>query len=531
MSAPVHEVSTRSTLHVEGLSKTFPGVKALSDVELSVAAGSVHALLGHNGCGKSTLVKILAGFHNPDPGARGMVDGESIVLGSGEDASRRGIRFVHQDLGLVYELGVADNVGLVNGYSRSRLGTIRWSRQAAATAKLLEAFHLNVDPRKPIGQATPVERVAVAVVRAVAGLEPGRGLLVLDEPTAALPAHQVDDLFTLITRIRDTGTAVLLVSHRLDEVMRMADAATVMRNGRVVWSGDTSSMSVRAFSDLIADRQPDRPVAAAVAQDRRRVATHVERETVLSAREVTGRYCRGVSLSVSKGEVLGIAGLVGSGREELPYIITGAQTEDVTGTFTFGSEPPVSALTMKIALRNGVVLVPAERASESIFPGFTVKENVSLAALPNLSRQSYVSPSRERTFTRNWLRSVSADVGTVNRPITSLSGGNQQKAVLARWLSVNPTVMAVSEPTAGIDIGAREAIYAELRARADEGLAIVMASSDAEDLIAVCDRVLVLRDGVSVAELTGDSIDKAVIIAAMEGAHDDRETEDDHGGE
>jgi ribose transport system ATP-binding protein len=511
------ESSTRTTLSIAGLSKTFPGVQALSDVSLDVAPGSVHALLGHNGCGKSTLVKVLAGYHRPDPGSVATVDGEPIELGQGHDAERLGIRFVHQDLGLVSELSVADNVGLVNGYSRRPFGMIRWGRQASATTQLLKAFHVNVDPRRPIGDATPVERVAVAVVRAVAGLQPGRGLLVLDEPTAALPASQVDDLFTLITRIRDSGTAVLLVSHRLDEVMHMADAATVMRNGKVVWFGDTSTMSVRAFSNLIADRDPNAPATAAVEQ-----TVDENAETVLRVENVTGRYCQGVSFSVRRGEILGLAGLVGSGREELPYIVTGAHRGDeVSGTFTFGDAAPMSDVTMKTANANGAVLVPAERATESVFAEFTVKENVSLAALPSISGHMFVSPPREKTFARTWLTSLSADAGTVNRPIATLSGGNQQKAVLARWLSVGPRLLAVSEPTAGIDIGAREAIYAELRQRARDGLSILLASSDAEDLVAVCDRVIVLRDGEIITELGAEAINKTSIIAAMEGALDD----------
>jgi ribose transport system ATP-binding protein len=514
-----HLDEPRVALRLRGLSKTFPGVQAVREVDLDVAAGSVHALLGHNGCGKSTLIKALAGVHAPDPGSQAWIDGEQLHFGHPEDAERKGLRFVHQELGIVPELGAVDNVGFVVGYERDRFGRINWRRQARVTAELLARFGFDLDPRLPLGEATPPERTAVAIVRAVAGWQSGRGVVVLDEPTASLPAHDVDVLFRLIRDIRDTGTAVILVSHRLDEVMSIADHATVMRDGRVVWDGPTADMTTAAFVNLIANAEGDEWSNEPAEQTK---STLSDAKVALEARDVAGRFLRGVTVRVRTGEAVGIAGLLGSGREELPYILAGADTASVTGTFTINGETQTE-LTIERSRDLGVALVPADRAREGIIGDFTTRENVTLAALPDVAHRGVITPADERSHARRWLEAVSANPETSERHITTLSGGNQQKAVLARWLSVSPSVLLLSEPTAGVDVGARAVIYEELRRRADEGLALLIASSDVDDLLAVCDRVVVLRDGVVVREFERHQMTKPAIVGAMEGVHDDQQ--------
>ncbi len=514
-------------LSLRGLSKTFPGVRALVDVDMDIRAGSVHALVGHNGSGKSTLIKCLAGVQAPDPGGRAWIGGEELALGDPEDAERKGLRFVHQDLGIISELGAADNIGFVLGYERGRLGGISWRRQARRTNELLAQFGFKLDPYRPLAEASPPERAAVAIVRAVANWQAGRGVLILDEPTAALPAHEVDRLFQLIREVSATGTAVVIVSHRLDEVMAIADHVTAMRDGIKIWDGPLTSTSLASLVDLIANTGgtedtgvPDRRgEAAQPAGDTE--GTKLRGDAVLDARDITSRYLRGMSFTVSEGEVLGIAGLLGSGREELPYIIAGDQTDGVTGTLAINGTV-LNALSVRQARELGVVLVPADRASEGIIGEFTTTENVSLAGLPTLRKRGFVAPAAEQGFARRWLSAVHADPAFGPRPITTLSGGNQQKAVLARALSVSPRLLVLSEPTAGVDIGARQVLYDELRRRAAEGLAVLMASSDLEDLLACCDRVLVLRDGVITADLEGTRMNKSAIAYAMEGAHDER---------
>jgi ribose transport system ATP-binding protein len=506
-------------LRLRNVSKTFPGVRALVDLDLDVRAGSVHALLGHNGSGKSTLIKCLAGVHAPDPGATASVFGEPLELGDPRAAEVGGLRFVHQDLGIVPELGAVDNIGFVMGYERSRLGAINWRRQSERAGDLLRRFGFTLDPDVPLAAASPPERAAVAIVRAVSNWPAARGVLVLDEPTAALPAHEVDRLFALIREISGTGAAVLLVSHRLDEVMAIADRATVMRDGRKVWDGALTDVTLSRLVDLVAGSSGEEPATPAEQASVPRPAG--DGPVALRLRQIRGRYLRGVDLTVGEGEVVGVAGLLGSGREELPYVIAGDLTRGVTGEVSVGDHTP-DRLSVGRMRRLGVALVPADRASEGVFEGFTTTENVSLGALPTLRRWRMFTPRVERAFSGRWLASVNADAAYAPRPISTLSGGNQQKAVLARSLSVSPRVLVLSEPTAGIDIGARKIIYEQLRQRAADGLAVVMASSDVEDLLACCDRVIALRDGVVAGEFAGARMTKSAIAYAIEGAHDEQ---------
>lgn len=501
-----------SALEIRGLAKTFPGVRALRGVDLTVAAGSVHAILGHNGSGKSTLVKVLAGVHTPDPGAQASVFGEALVLGQAESAESLGVRFVHQDLGLVLELSASDNFGFVAGFQRGPMGLIGWTSQAKRTARLLRQFGFDLDPSMPMAEATPAERTAVAITRAVAGWEKGRGLIVLDEPTASLPAREVEDLFRLIRQIRDSGTAVMLVSHRLDEVIEIADHATVLRDGQVAWDGSTKGMTVEKFVHLVAGTSDF--------VEARPKATHKKKgDLLLRAKDLAGDDLRGVSLDLHEGEVVGVAGLLGSGRDELPYVISGAKTAGITGTFEIDG---VEHDSMSIATAQGlgIAFLPADRGNEGIIGPFSVSENVTVATLGNLATRGFFRPSSELRFAQQWLENVEANPAVASAPITTLSGGNQQKALLARGLSVHPRALVIAEPTAGIDVVARTAIYEQIRKCAEEGLALLIASSDVDDLIAVCDRILILNKGVMTGEAGNESAEKTAIIAAMEGVDD-----------
>lgn len=516
MTRPHETAATSgSGLRVRGLNKTFPGIRALRDMDLDVETGTIHALLGHNGCGKSTFVKILAGFHQPDRPCEAEIDGEELELGSAADAERLGIRFVHQELGLVLELGAADNIGLGLGYVRHGK-TISWRQQNQRTNQLLRQFDIHVDPTRPLADAPPSTRTAVAIVRAVAGWEKGRGLLVLDEPTAALPAREVEELFRIVNQVRDSGTPVLLISHRLDEVVDIADRATVMRSGEVIWKGAVGETSVKSLTTLIAGAE----VEAFEEHRRSSQVTSVGEAPLLQLDRVTGRYLLDVSMKIRKGEIVGVAGLLGSGREEFPYVVAGASTAEVTGTIAVDGQP-IAPDDINAAQAQGVVLVPPDRATESVIETFDVRENLTLAALPKLrGRLGTIAPSRERRFAHEWLEQVKANPETIDMPINTLSGGNQQKAILARWLSTDPRILVLSEPTAGIDVGARASIYEELRMRADEGLTVLMSSSDPEDLIAACDRVIVLRDGQIAAELSKSEVTKTAIVGALEGVHE-----------
>jgi ribose transport system ATP-binding protein len=491
------------------VSKTFPGTRALDDVSLEIRHGEILALLGHNGSGKSTLIKALAGFHHPDRGAEAWVDGQELELGNPEDATRKGLRFVHQDLGLIRELNAVDNVALTIGYARGRSGQIDQRGQVTQTEALLGRFGVELDVTRPLGDASPVERTCVAIARALWDWEEGPRVLVLDEPTASLPSREVARLFDMVREVRAAGHAVLYVSHRMDEIFELADEVIVLRAGRVVGEGPVAEHTPAQLASLIAGHGVTTGAGPA------RATTPARDGVALSVKGLSGRFLDGVDIEMRKGEILGIGGLLGSGRDELPYVIAGAADSTSAGPWRLdGREiaPPTSATAPEM----GIAFVPAERGTEGLVPDFTVGENLTLGALPRIAAPGRLSPRRERGVMREWLGQIEVPEDTVSRPVTTLSGGNQQRILLARCLYTQPSILVLSEPTAGVDVGARQALYDLLRERADAGLSILLASSDTEDLVSVCDRILVFSAGRVIAEMVGSEIETERIVSATE---------------
>jgi ribose transport system ATP-binding protein len=501
---------SHAALQLENLSKTFPGVKALDDVSLAIPPGETLALLGHNGSGKSTLIKVLAGFHHPDGGARGWIHGEPFKLGSPDAARARGLRFVHQDLGLIPQLNAVDNVALSTGYSRSRTMQIDQARQVSHTTELLDRFDISLDVTLPLSEASPVERTCVAIARALWDWEEGPRILVLDEPTAALPSREVSRLFDVIRQVRAAGHPILYISHRMDEIFEIADEMVVLRAGRVVGRGRVDEQTPRHLAELIAGHGLSDQAAPAVKGTKGNLA--------LRAQGLRSEYLANIDISVNQGEILGIAGLLGSGRDELPYVLTGAAASVASAPWELDGEEIDPPRTPNAAAALGIGFVPAERGREGLIAPFTVGENLTFGALPRLQAGLYLGRKRERAQAREWLEEIGIPVDTLDRPVSTLSGGNQQRVLLARCLYTNPKVLVMSEPTAGVDVGARQMLYDVLRARAGLGLGIVLASSDAEDLLSICDRVLVLVRGQVAAEMKSPIGGADQIVAVMEEA-------------
>jgi ribose transport system ATP-binding protein len=501
-------------LRVSHVSKRFGGTLALDDVSLILDEGEVLALLGHNGSGKSTLIKILAGVYRPDGPAQASIGGVPFELGSAGSAWDAGLRFVHQDLGLVSELDAIDNVALVTGYVRSRLGRIDRKAMVRHTEELLRRFGIDLDVAAPIAEASAVQRSGVAIARALWDWDTSaRRILILDEPTAALPSVEVDHLFDLVTGVRAAGHRVIYVTHRMDEVFRVADRVAVLRSGRVIEVREISEFTPAELAEVIAGgprsdtprpREADPPVERS--RSRQGCALRVS--------GLSGHQLRGVDLEARYGEIVGIAGLHGSGRDELPYLLAGAQQSAGARWELDGRDS--AAPTTATAVAMGIAFVPPERAKEGLIAGFTVGENLTLANLARVRRGLRVSGGRERQFAAGWLRQMGVPEHVVDHPIGTLSGGNQQRVLLAKWFCTDPTLLVVSEPTAGVDVAARRAIYDLMRERVANGMALVMASSDIEDLIELSDRVVVLRNGEVVCELEGDAIQRREILTLME---------------
>jgi ribose transport system ATP-binding protein len=501
----VHTV-TPSALTVTDLSKTFAGELALDHASLEVRPAEVHALLGQNGSGKSTLVKILAGYHEPDPGAHATVNGSPFELGSPQAARAAGIRFVHQDLGLVDAISTVENLALGTGYASSRRGRIRWRAEAERARNAVVALGFDIDVRRPVRELSAAERAGVAIARALIEWESEVRLLVLDEPTAPLPVDDVDRLFMAVRKLRTRGLAVLFVSHHLDEIFEIADRVTVLRDGRNVATTAVADLNHDALSSLIVGRELSSTFVDAVPDEQ-----SANGVPALRARNLRGGAVTDVSFSVERGEILGVAGLRGSGADELAGLVAGKRSR--TGDVEVGGSL-LEAGSPKAAQRAGVAFVPGDRLVDGIVKEMTVRENITLTGIGRHMRGIRLSRASERAEAEHWIEQLGIVTPGPEASILVLSGGNQQKVLLARVLRLEPRVLVLDDPTKGVDVGAKAEIHRLVKQVAASGAAVLVVSSDSEELVALCHRAVVLQDGrvgrvFSEAELNVEDIEHA----------------------
>ena len=500
-------------LRVENLSKTFPGTKALSNVDLDIRAGEVHALLGHNGSGKSTLIKVLSGYHNPDSGASVWLNGQPVhfaELSHGGHGHAAQVSFVHQNLGLVMELNAIDNLALHGGFLSTGYGRVRWREQVRSARRLMAPFAVDFDVTQPLSKATPVERTIVAIAAALQGWDAGGGgVLVLDEPTAVLPPGEVHRLFTIVRDLRSRGAGILYVSHRLDEIFELADRVTVLRNGERVITRDVEGLTKGELVHLMlgVEMEPDY---------RAPVPAGVHSQPLLEVRGLAGTYLRDITFTLHEGEVLGVAGLPDSGRDELPRILTDQISHATAGTIRLTSVSP-EWMDVKAWKARNVALLPPDRGREGIVGPMSVGENLSLSVLHQLGSALRFRHGRERQFCQGWIKKLDVKTSGLDIAVQTLSGGNQQKVLFGRTLAREPHVLILCEPTAGVDIGARHAIYDLVAEQVKLGLSVLVTSSDVGDLLALCTRILVLHNGVVARELLAEGLTEHQLVQAMEG--------------
>lgn len=519
MAAPAPSPQPQPLASVSALSKTY-ATRVVDRVDLQVLPGQVHALLGGNGSGKSTLLKMVAGVVVPDPGGTITVGGveHPSEAHSPALAAAGGLRFVHQDLALVDQLSIAENFGLAAGFPRGRTGLVSARRLRERTARALAASGLDLHPDTPAGVLRPSERALVAIARALRGSGPvddaddGPLALVLDEPTASLPVDEVERLLSSMAALREEGHALVFVSHRLSEVTAVADHVTVLRDGRVADEGPAAGFDearvVQAMTGhaRTATERARRPAAAGAPTSAPR----------LRATGLHGGALRGVDLEVRAGEVVGIGGLAGSGRTSLLRALFG----DLPASGAVELDGAALALrSPRDAVRAGIALVPEDRLREAAFLDRPIWENLGARRLLfGGTRRSLVgSGARERRAAPGLVRRFAVRAPSSDAPLGALSGGNQQKVVMARWLSTSPRVVLLDEPSQGVDAVAREEIHRLVREAAEGGAAVVVVSSDLEELEALSDRVVVLADGRVVAELTGDAVTRHAVTVHMQG--------------
>jgi ribose transport system ATP-binding protein len=498
-------------LRMRGIVKDFPGVRALDGVDLDVQPGEVHCLLGQNGAGKSTLIKVLAGAHRPDAGTLHW-RGEDVDFGSPGATRERGIATVYQELDLVGGLSVSDNIHL--GREQASAGFVRRSRQGAQTQALLARLgHPEIPAGREVARLSAAQQQIVSLARALA--QDAR-LIVMDESSAVLAHDEVDNLFRVIADLTADGVAVVYISHRLEEIRRIGHVVTVLKDGRTVATGLpaattptarlVSLMTGRTVEYLFPPRSAD-PEAGFGPE-----LLKVENLSLAGAFE-------GVSFSVRAGEIVGLAGLVGAGRSEVLETVYGARHR-TAGTVTLnGRELPAG--NVRAAVRAGLGLAPEERKSQALLLGETVARNVSLASLPRLARPGlgWLDRDREQQEAVDVTRDLDVRPPDVTRAARTLSGGNQQKVVLARWLLGSTKLLLLDEPTRGVDVGARSELYAVIRRLADGGIGVLLVSSEVPEVLGLADRVLVMREGRVVHQSRAQDLDEhRVLDLVMEGS-------------
>ncbi|SDB30092.1 sugar ABC transporter ATP-binding protein [Bauldia litoralis] len=494
MTTPTYAVDMR------GISKHFGGVQALINVDFQVEPGEVHALLGGNGAGKSTILKVLNGVHVPDEGTIS-VGGRQLAEISPEASQAAGIAMIFQEMSLIPTLTVAQNVFLTRE-AKSSFGFIDDRKAEERAAELFKILNVEVDPKAIVGTLGAGQRQLTEIVKAISQ---DAKVLVLDEPSTALSVTDVERLFDFLRKLKAQGVAIIYVSHRMDEITRIADRATILRDGRHVITAPLSDLPIDTMIEHIVGKR-SRGLSDVVRHS-------VDRgEAVLELRHVSGEHVPiDINLTVHRGEVVGLAGLLGSGRSSLARIICGISPLAAGEILVNGK--PLAIGGPRDAVDAGIALVPEDRGTQGLIRAHSVADNITLPVLGAVSNRSFVNARRVREVTDDQIDRLSIKTASRDHAVSTLSGGNQQKVVIGKWLAADPDILVLDEPTAGIDIGSKAEIIRLVRDLAQSGKGIVMISSELSELLSACDRIIVMADGRAVADIPRHDLDDPAIAA------------------
>jgi galactofuranose transport system ATP-binding protein len=505
---------TASLLSMQAISKSFGGVPALIEASLDIRAAEIMAVVGQNGAGKSTMIKILNGAYVRDSGSINF-NGAAWTAGSPQQAQRAGISTIFQEINLIGYRSVAENIFL-GREPRRRFGLLDWSKMNADAAALLKRFDVRVDVREPLENFSTAIQQMVAIARAVSF---DAKLVIMDEPTSSLDEAEVAVLLRTIRQLKDDGVAVVFVSHKLDELYAVCDRVTIMRDGRTV---AVSTMADISKLQLVAGM-----LGRDLAEVKKRGATAFETgggvigaELLTAKRLAVGHRVHDATLDVRTGEIVGLAGLLGSGRTETARAIFAADKKS-GGSVDFGSKHSAFKSPAE-TIAAGMGYCSEDRKAQGIVPGMSVADNLTLALMPALRRSGMLDETKQRQIVERFIKDIGVKCAGPDQKIKELSGGNQQKVLLARWLCMNPKLLILDEPTRGIDVGAKAEIQNLIRKLANEGLGVLMISSELEEIVEGADRVFVLRDGRTVAEFDHDSVTEAKVMHAMAHGEDTR---------
>ncbi len=501
--------SQKPILEMREITKEFPGVKALDGVTFDLFAGEFHSLVGENGAGKSTLMKVLSGVYPYGTyGGDIVIDGNIQHSKTVRDAENAGVAIIFQELSLVKELTVGENIFL--GREPSKFGVINWNELYSKASKLLKELNLPINPKTPVGNLGIGQQQLVEIAKA---LSQSAKILVLDEPTAALTESEVEILFGILNDLRSKGVGMIYISHKLDEVFAMSDRITVLRDGKTVGTQNAEDLTKDKVISLMVGRDVG-DIFPKVEHEFGEIALEVRNLTAQDIERPSENAVENVSLKVRKGEVLGISGLMGAGRSELLMSLFGAWQGKVSGEILVEGKP-VSIKTPADAIRNGIGFVTEDRKRLGLILDQTILDNMTLAGLKELSGKFITNKNRERKVGDQAKKDLRVKANSVQTVVGTLSGGNQQKVVLAKWLLINPKVLFLDEPTRGIDVGAKQEIYSQINELAKKGLAIILVSSELPEVLGMSDRVMVLHEGHVTGEFSrAEATPEKVMMAA-----------------
>jgi ribose transport system ATP-binding protein len=493
--------SATMRLEARNISKTFGRHRALRNVSFRLKAGEIHALCGENGSGKSTLIKIISGYYSPDPGGELLIDGRSTHLPTNPNELRRlGVAVVHQDLGLLDRFSVLENVRVGEFGARRFTRMIHWHAERERVRQVLTELGFDIDPDAMVGELSAADRATVAIARALQHHDPQGGVLIFDESSRALPKESLEHFHRLVRSAADRGTAVVLISHQLNEVIEQSDRVTILRDGIIIGDGaPTKDFTEPKLVKLMLGYELKRS-----ARNRKAVGLKPTQRPVLRAEGIRGQILRGVDFCVWSGEILGITGLVGSGFEELPYLIAGSHRAKAGRLYLDGVEVDLARATCNDLLRAGVALVPERRERDGLAMTLSLEENLALPRLKLHGSKVYVGRAWQRQDAEWLVREFGVRLPNPQLPVSHLSGGNQQKVLLGKWMRGDPKLLLLHEPTQGVDVGARRDIFLMLEKAAAGRCAVVLVAKDPNDILSVCSRLLVIRNGDISDELNGD---------------------------
>ena len=490
---------------MQHISKSFPGVKALSDVPFTLEMGEIHALLGENGAGKSTLIKVLTGVEHRDEGTI-LLEGKSINPRTTQEAQRLGISTVYQEVNLCPNLSVTENIYI--GREHKKRGFIDWEYANQQSEKLLKIFNLDIDVTQILSRYSVAIQQMVAIARAV---DISAKVLILDEPTSSLSAVEVQELFKIMRMLKERGMGIIFVTHFLDQVYGISDTITVLRNGEYVGTYPTAELPrIKLVGKMIGKEYTEIDDKASQFQRQ-----DTPKEVIMELKAASSSHIKDINLALRKGEVMGFVGLLGSGRSEIARMLFAADTL-TEGAFDVGGKPIQMKYTLD-AIRNGIAFCPEDRKSDGIIGELSIRENIILALQAKRGVFKTISNAEAESIAQEYIRKLQIKTPGTDQLIKNLSGGNQQKVILARWLATDPTLLILDEPTRGIDVGTKAEIQNMVITLANKGMALVFISSEIDEMLRCCNRMTIMRDKKQVGQMAGSEISEAAIMECIAG--------------